>query len=197
QTYPLSWHLLAAGREYSYLRHAAVAVVQAVTGEVTIVPDSALDPVADTWVRELPGLFGTWSGLPQGLRPLFAPPVDGLYAQAAAFGRYGRTTDGDPQRHVPILNGADTLAGSDDLPIVLPGSRVAALTLPLLDETDQLRGLLIGSGGVTGRVTWYRLATAGPRWSAVLDRLRSLDSAGSAAREGPLAHGRVRAVPVR
>ena len=30
----------------------------------------------------------------------------------------------------------------------------------------------------------------------MLDRLRSLDSAGSAAREGPLAHGRVRAVPV-
>jgi uncharacterized membrane protein (UPF0182 family) len=31
----------------------------------------------------------------------------------------------------------------------------------------------------------------------VLDRLRSIDSAGSAAREGTLAYGRVRAVPVR
>jgi hypothetical protein len=31
----------------------------------------------------------------------------------------------------------------------------------------------------------------------VIDKLRTLDSAGSAAREGPLAHGRVRAVPVR
>jgi uncharacterized membrane protein (UPF0182 family) len=197
QTYPLSWHVLAAGEERSYLRHAAVAVVQAVTGEVTIVPDSTLDPIAESWVRELPGLFGTWNGLPQGLRALFAPPSDGLYAQAAAFGRYGRTTDNDPLRHVPILNGADTLAGGDDLPLVLPGSSVVTLTLPLLDETDQLRGLLIGNGGVTGRVAWYRLATPGPRWSGVLDRLRSLDSAGSAAREGPLAHGRVRAVPVR
>ncbi len=197
QTYPLSWHIVAAGEERSYLRHAAIAVVQAATGEVTIVPDSTLDPIADTWVRALPGLFGTWTGLPPGLRALFAPPSDGIYAQAAAFGRYGRTTDGDPPRHVPILNGADTLAGSDDLPLVLPGSNVVALTLPLLDETDQLRGLLIGTGGSTGRVMWYRLPAPGARWSRILDRLRSLDSAGSAAREGPLAHGRVRAVPVR
>ena len=197
QTYPLSWHLLIGGEERSYLRHAAVAVVQAATGEVTIVPDSVLDPIADTWVRALPGLFGAWTGLPAGLRALVAPPTDGLHAQAAAFGRYGRTTDSEPQRHVAILSGADSLAGNDDLPLVLPGSSLATLTLPLLDETDQLRGLLIGTGGVTGRVAWYRLPTPGPRWSRILDRLRSLDSAGGAAREGPLAHGRVRAVPVR
>jgi uncharacterized membrane protein (UPF0182 family) len=197
QTYPLSWHLVAAGQERSYLRHAAVAVVQAVTGEVTIIPDSTLDPIAETWVRELPGLFGNWSGLPPGVRALFAPPADGLYAQAAAFGRYGRTTDNDPLRHVPILTGADTLAGGDDLPIVFPGSNVVSLTLPLLDETDRLRGILIGGGGVSGRIAWYRLETPGPRWSAILDRLRSLDSAGSAARDGPLAHGRLRAVPIR
>jgi hypothetical protein len=64
-----------SGQERGYLRHAAVAVVQAVDGEVTIVPDSTLDPIADTWVRVLPGLFGTWTGLPQGLRTLFAPPA--------------------------------------------------------------------------------------------------------------------------
>jgi len=197
QTYPLSWRLLALGQERSYLRHAAVAVVQAVTGEVTIVPDSSLDPVAETWVRELPGMFGTWTGLPPGLRALLGPPVDGLYAQAAAFGRYGRTTENEAPRHVPVLTGADTLAGGDDLPLVLPGSNVTALALPLLDEADRLHGVLIGSGGATNRVAWYQLPTLGPRWSGVLDRLRSLDSAGSAAREGPLAHGRVRAVPIR
>ena len=45
---------------------------------------------------------------------------------------------------------------------------------------------------------WYPLAAPGPRWSAVLDRLRSVDSAGGAARDGgPLATGRVRVVPTR
>jgi uncharacterized membrane protein (UPF0182 family) len=37
----------------------------------------------------------------------------------------------------------------------------------------------------------------GPRWSAVLDRLRSVDSTGVGVRDGPLTPGRVRAVPVR
>jgi uncharacterized membrane protein (UPF0182 family) len=51
-------------------------------------------------------------------------------------------------------------------------------------------------GGATRRTYWYPLAAPGPRWTAILDRLRSVDSAGSAAREGPLVAGRVRAVPV-
>src|SRR5262249_48367468 len=38
--------------------------------------------------------------------------------------------------------------------------------------------------------------TPGPRWTAILDRLRAVDSAGTAVREGPLVAGRVRSVPV-
>jgi uncharacterized protein len=57
--------------------------------------------------------------------------------------------------------------------------------------------LLIGIGGATHTTLWYPLAAPGPRWSVVLDRLRSMDSAGSAVHEGPLTHGRVRAVPIR
>ena len=72
-----------------------------------------------------------------------------------------------------------------------------ALTMPLVDETDRLRGLLIGTGGSSPRVLWYPLTSPGPRWSPVLDRLRSVDTAGTAAREGTLAPGRVRTVPIR
>ena len=127
---------------------------------------------------------------------LLAPPIDGLTAQALAFGRYGTRTDNDPPRHIPTLDGADTSLITDPLPIVLPGSRTTAVTLPLVDDSDRLRGLLIGTGGAGRRTYWYPLPVAGPRWTAILDRLRSVDSAGSAAREGPLVPGRVRAVPV-
>jgi uncharacterized protein len=161
------------------------------------VPDSILDPIAALWVRRLPSVFGTWRSLPSGLRSLLAPPIDGLYAQAAAFGRYGSRTDTDSPRHVPTIDGADTSFRTVDLPLVLPGTQTTALVLPLADETDRLRGLLIGTGGATRLTFWYPLPTPGPRWTAVMDRLRSVDSAGSAAREGPLAHGRIRAVPVR
>lgn len=194
--YPLSRPTRIAGADRSYFRHAAVAVVQGVTGEIVIVPDSVLDPIASTWVRALPTIFGTWSALPAGIRPLLAPPIDGLYAQANAFGRYGmRSTENVPRR-VPVLDGADSTLASDNVPMVLPHAKSTALVLPLVDDTDRLGGLLIGTGGATQGTSWYPLAAA-PRWSAVLDHLRSVDSTGSSAREGAMAHGRVRVVPLR
>jgi uncharacterized protein len=196
-TYPLSRHIRFAGDDRTYLRHAAVAIVQASTGDISIVPDSSLDPIALTWVRRLPSIFATWSALPPGLSMLLAPPIDGIAAQAIAFGRYGNRTENEPPRHVPTLDGADTSLDTDPLPMVLPGGKTTALALPLVDETDRLQGLLIGTGGSSRRLAWYPLAAPGPRWSPVLDRLRSVDTSGSAAREGVLAPGRLRAVPIR
>jgi hypothetical protein len=195
-TYPLSRRAHLVGDDRSYFHHAAVAIVQASTGDVSVVPDSSPDHIAATWVHRLPSVFGTWSALPPGLQALLAPPIDGLMAQAFAFGRYGTRTDNDPPRHIPTLDGADTSLITDPLPIVLPNSRSTAVTLPLVDESDRLRGLLVGIGGAGRRTYWYPLGVAGPRWTAILDRLRSVDSAGSAAREGPLVPGRVRAIPV-
>jgi len=195
--YPMARHALIAREDRTYWHHAAVAVVQAATGDVVMVPDSVLDPIASTWTHRLPSLFGTWSALPAGLRNQLAPPIDGFYAQAAAFGRYGNRTANDPPRHVPVLTGADSALVGHDVPIVLPGSKTTALVVPLVDDTERVRGLLIASGGATRTTLWYPLAAAGPRWSVVLDKLRSLDSAASSVREGPLSHGPVRAIPIR
>src|SRR5439155_636976 len=83
------------------------------------------------------------------------------------------------------------------LPIIMPESQSTAVAFPLVDDGDRLRGLLVGTGGAARATLWLPLATPGPRWSTVLDRLRSLDSAGSAVREGPLAHGAERDVDAR
>jgi uncharacterized membrane protein (UPF0182 family) len=196
-TYPLSRHLQLAGDDRSYFHHAATAIVKGSTGDISVVPDSALDPVAASWVRRLPSIFSTWSALPTGIRPLLAPAIDGIYAQAAVFGRYGSRSDSEVPRHVPTIDGADTVFTNVDVPILLPGAKSTALGLPLVDDTDRLRGMLIGTGGVERATVWYPLPAAGPRWTAVIDRLRSVDSAGSAIRDGQLAHGRIRVVPVR
>src|SRR6185503_8728239 len=105
--YPLSRHAFLAGEDQSYLKHAATAVVQASTGEIVVVPDSALDPVATTWVRALPSLFNTWNTLPPRVRTSLPPAIDALYAQAYAFGRYGSRGESTAPRHVPTLEGAD------------------------------------------------------------------------------------------
>jgi uncharacterized membrane protein (UPF0182 family) len=196
-TYPLSQHLLLSGEDRSYFHHAAIAIVQGSNGDISVVPDSVLDPVATSWVRRLPSIFSTWSALPPEIRGLIPPAVDGVYAQAAAFGRYGSRTDTDAPRHVPTIDGADTSFAIVDVPILLPGAKSTALGLPLVDDTDRLRGMLIGTGGSAHTTVWFPLAAPGPRWTAVIDRLRSVDSTGSAARDGPLAHGRIRVVPVR
>lgn len=193
--YPLSRHVQIGTDEVSYLRHAATAVVQASTGDVMLVRDSVLDPVASTWVHLLPSMFTSWQALPPGLRLLVGPPLDGLYARATSFGLYGPGTGAG--RRVPLLNGSDSALAGDELPFGLRGGSTTAIALPLVDETDHLRGLMIGLGGATDSTLWYPLPSPGPRWNGVLDRLRSVDSAGSAAREGSLAYGRVRAIPVR
>ena len=193
--YPLSWRVLAAGQEHSYFHHAAVAIVQASTGETVVVPDSALDPVAATWVHRLPLMFGSWTSLPAGLRALVAPPLDGIYAQAMAFGRFGNRDDSGTPRHIPLLMGTDSALVGGDVPVALPDESTA-IALPLVDESDRLRGLFIGTGGASPRSVWYQPSPPGPLWSTVLGRLRSLDSAGVSAREGPIVHGRVRAIPV-
>jgi uncharacterized membrane protein (UPF0182 family) len=197
--YPLSRRAMLAGEERTYFRHAAVAIVQASTGDISVVPDSSLDPIAATWVHRLPSIFGTWNALPHGIRGLLPPAIDGVYAQANAFGRYGSQTESFPPRQIPALDGSDTSLVGDDLPIVLPGAQATAITLPLVDDTGRLRGLLIGAGGLSRATTWYGTTAPGPRWSVVLDRLRSLDSAGAGgiARDGPLSHGRVRLIPLR
>jgi uncharacterized protein len=195
-TYPLSRHSLILGAERSYLHHSAVAVVQASTGEIVVVADSVLDPIAESWKTRLPSLFGTWTTLPAGIRTALAPPVDAIVVQAEAFGRYGSRTESEPPRTLPTHDGADPALVSDPLPFVSPGGKMA-LTVPLVDETDRLRGIVVGVGGVSRGIAWYPLPPNAPRWNAILDRLRSVDSAGSAAREGPLAHGRVRVIPVR
>ncbi|HEX4684810.1 MAG TPA: UPF0182 family protein [Gemmatimonadaceae bacterium] len=199
-TYPLSRHAFVAGEDRSYLRHAATAVVQASTGEIVVVPDSTLDPIAATWVRKLRSLFGTWNMLPPRVRSSLPPAVDELYAQANAFGQYGATGESTAPRHVPLIDGADTALAGDLMPfsMLAPHAEpVTAMTLPLIDDTDRLRGLMVATGGQARATSWYSLTVPGPRWGAILDKLRSVDSAGSAAREGPLAHGRVRSLPVR
>jgi uncharacterized protein len=192
--YPLARHIQIGTDDFSYLRHAATAVVQASTGDVFLVRDSVLDPIAATWVRLLPSMFTSWQSLPAGLRAVVGPPLDGLLAQATAFGWYGPGPG--VGRRVPVLNGADSALAGDEVPIALRGGGSAAVALPLVDDNDRLRGLVIGIGGGSDSTVWYPLSSAGPRWGGVLDRLRSVDSAGSASRDGAVANGRVRVVPV-
>lgn len=52
--YPLSDHLVLAGEERSYFRHAATALINARTARVTMAADPSPDPIAEAWMSAFP-----------------------------------------------------------------------------------------------------------------------------------------------
>jgi uncharacterized membrane protein (UPF0182 family) len=192
--YPLSDPIRLAGEELTYLRHAAVALVDAATGRVRIVADTALDPVASTWRGRFPRLFTDWSAVPPELRAQMQPGPDGLEAQAVAFARYADGGRAPSVRRLPTSNGADT-ALAESRPVFAVGRPPSVATaVPVLDEADHVAGLLVATGGARGRTRWYPARGAGPRWGAVRAQLRGGE--GRQVRDATLARGPIRTVPV-
>jgi uncharacterized protein len=192
--FPLSDPVTLAGEEFTYLRHAAIALVEAATGRVRLVADSTLDPIAATWRRRFPRLFTDWTALRADLRGQVQPGADGLGAQAVAFARYADVPRVPAVRRLPPSLNADT-ALANGRPVFAVGEpRAVATAVPVLDEADHVAGLLIATGGARTRTRWYPARGTGPRWGAVVAQLRP--GTGRSARDAALARGPIRAVPV-
>ena len=96
------------------------------------------------WVHRLPSLFTTWTALPAGIRALLAAadrrPRTRRRSPSAAT---GRAADRRRPRHIPTLDGADTSArrrrAADRAAAAAASTAVA---LPLVDDSDRLRGLI-------------------------------------------------------
>lgn len=71
-TYPLSRHVVLAGRERTYFRHSATALINAMTGRVTLVPASSPDPITTAWRTRFPENIR--AGAPDILDELTATP---------------------------------------------------------------------------------------------------------------------------
>jgi hypothetical protein len=195
--YPLSRHMQLAGDDQTYFQHAATAIVYAATGETLIVADSGASPPAQSWIKRFPTLFVPWSALPATLRAAVPPAIDGLRAQATAFAEYGTRSDSDVPRHLVAIDGADSaLAGT--MPVfVMPRGAITAMSFVLLDASDRVRGMVVGSGGAERKTIWYEMPRLGPKWSTVLDRLHLGDSTASgASRDASIARGPIRSIPI-
>ena len=192
--YPLSRPLISAGAERSYFQHAATALVNSSTGRVTLVADSARDPIAATWMQRFPSLVARPAAVPAAVRRHLQPPRESARAQVTAFARFGlRGERSDVGRQLPDDEGADSALAMSDAPLLgLPGAMAAGYVLAVLDRSDRVRGLFIATGGPSQRSIWWPLAESGPHWREAVDRLQAIDTI-SAPR---LVRGYVRAVPV-
>jgi uncharacterized membrane protein (UPF0182 family) len=194
--YPLSRRFAAIDVEVSYLRHAAIALVHAHTGRVTIVPDADPDPIALTWMRRLPHTLGRPQELPPSLLALLPPDVDGAEIQAEAFATVGMRGEESVRRHVPGKDGSDTLTVSHAPTFIwLEEAGVPAWTLPLLNDRDRVNGVLVATGGARRELRWYRATDTTMNWGALLERLDRAADDGQSGRDARVA-GRVRMLPV-
>jgi len=196
-SYPLSRHVNAAGDERTYFQHAATAIVYAATGESFVVADTNAGPLALTWIKRFPTLFVTWSVLPAPLRLAVPPAIDGLRAQAEAFAEYGTRIDSDVARRLVSSDGADSALRGVTPVFVLPRAGTTAVSLVLVDTNDRVRGIVIGMGGGDHRTFWFEAPHLGLKWTGVLERLHTADSASAGGvRDATTARGPIRAIPL-
>jgi hypothetical protein len=191
-TYPLSQRFTVLGAERGYLQHAATALVHAASGRVRLAAVTAPDPVAESWVTTFPGLFVDASALPRALQSALPPASDGARTQALAFASAGFRGDSLELRHFAAPDGADSAASREPVHVALPGAGIATLW-PLLDEQDRVRGVIAAEGGAQRVTAWVPVSSDGARWGAVLDRLRSADTA---SHDAGLVRAPVRVLPV-
>ena len=190
--YPLSVSVTVDGNDWRYFQHAAIAVIDGYSGDVMVVPDDSLDPIASMWVHRFQSLFTTAAALPAGLRDMLPAAADQLTVQAIAFGRFGQGVANQEMRHLPASLGGDSdvVAG----PIALLRNKSAVTTsLPLVDSTDHVRGVMVAVGGASRRTVW--VGASGPLWSMLAERFRSLDSTSGRRAPRPM-HSPIRAMPV-
>lgn len=207
--HPLSGHWGVLRRERSYFQHAAVAILNAQSGAVRLVADSAPGALARVWIRRFPGLFESRTPLPPALAGAIPPPADAVLVQAWAFAQFGArgatsvaprrlsggvggdSALGIAPRAVTLLPAVGVANGAGDAsraPSPSPVAPVSSWTVPLLDAASRVDGTLIALGGATPRTLWLPAHAAFPRWPELVDRMREVTApvleAPRAAREG-------------
>jgi uncharacterized protein len=197
--YPVSQHVSLNGEEFSYVRHAATALVDAYSGRVTMVADSLLDPISRSWIGQFPSLFADWSHISETIAAAIPPAVDAGQLHAAIIARHGRRGEDPPRGQLPAEEGADSGLVSPVAPsIAIPASgESTAWTVPILDDAGLIRGIVLAAGGRDRATYWIPLRGARPSWNEIVDRLRrARDSIPGRPREAPVRAGRVRAIPL-
>ncbi len=162
--------------------------MEAYTSRVPVARDQTLDPVAQTWVNGLPGLFTPWDRVrpTRGRSATANRPGARRRGQLSRRSTEARRLDGADQSGYAPGHGFEHgwRSERDRSGFALPAAPSACTwSLPLLDSRERVAGLILAIGGSRAAVLRYRAHAEGPRWTTVSDRLeRPTDSVASAGR---------------
>ena len=126
--------------------------------------------------------------------------MDVARAQAAAFARVGSREQAPFRGQIPWNDGPDTAFAAAVQPLFALPARDSGLawSIPVLDDEDQVTGLMIAAGGERQRTFWLPLESRGGRWNAIVDQLhRAPDTPAVLPRDTRVVRGAVRAVPLQ
>ena len=193
--YPVGQRLAVTGGDVTYFRHAGTALVNGQTGHVRVIMDESPDPIARTWMSYLRTTLGPPPSMAPSLLAQLPPDVDGAKKQAAAFAAAGTRSEGTVRRHLPAIDGSDSVGHSRHPTLVwLPSVAAAAWITPLVDAQDRVTGVLVATGGARRETIWFRAADTSSTWGGLLEQLQRAGQAGDD--RDPRAAGRVRVLPM-
>jgi len=193
--YPLSSPQRLDGSDVRYAQHAGVAIVNGHTGRVTTITSPRAGPMTESWMRRLPELFSDPTAFDMSFLIRLPPAADGTLLVAQALAQSGLRGEFDARAHLPDHPGDSLYSSADPAPFLDRATNAASIAIPLLDPTEELRGVLVAPGGPDFRLRWIRGTAGGFRWSRLATDLQAASDsfqAGDATRPLP---GAIRILP--
>ena len=196
--YPLSGSQRLGGAPVRYAQHAGVAVVNGHTGRVTTVTSPRAGPMAESWMLRFPALFSDPSAFDVSFLVRLPPAADGALIVAQALSHAGLRGEFDARAHLPAGQGDSLYNPVDPAPWLNRETNSVSIAIPLLDPTEDLRGVVVAPGGADFRLRWIRDNDGGFRWSRLAIELQATaDSFKAAARATRPLAGALRILPTR
>ena len=171
--YPLSSSQRLAGTDARYAHLAGVAVVNGHTGRVTTIASPRAGPMAESWMLRFPELFSDPSVFDGEFLSRLPPAWDGTLMVARVLAQAGLRGEFEVRAHLPGSVTDSVSAVMDPAPFLNRGTNQVTLAIPLLDPTDELRGLLVSPGGADFRMRWIRANDRGPRWNKLATEMQA------------------------
>jgi hypothetical protein len=171
--YPLSSSQRIGGASVRYAHLAGVAVVNAHTGRVTTIASPRAGPMAESWMLRFPELFSDPSVFEAEFLTRLPPAFDGTLLVARVLAQSGLRGEFEVRAHLPGTVSDSVSTATDPAPFLNRGTNQVTLAIPLLDPTDELRGVLVSPGGADFRMRWVRGSERGPRWTRLASEMHA------------------------
>jgi hypothetical protein len=129
--------------------------------------------MAESWMLRFPELFSDPSMFDMSFLTRLPPAIDGAITVAQALASSGLRGEFEARAHLPMQLTDSLYSPTDPSPWFNRRTNAISIVIPLLDPTEEVRGVLVAQGGADSRMRWIRGDAPGPRWSQLATDLQA------------------------